>query len=365
MHNQFRRTPIALLLVLGMLGVASCATPTSTGPTTSASESPSPQPSGSAAGPVAVPLPTDSSCDDTTTTTGAVTSLTLHVQKAGDFVWPIVDVCFGGKGPYPFIVDTGNQGQINVDTVLADQLGLEKAGDPLGGGGGVGCSVSLQEIRIGPWTMGGLNLPEDVAGYSTDIPGMGAADQPQGLIGSGLLARFGAVRFDFSQQRLVLATTIGPPLPEQGGDTATTPLPEPIVIGAPTITAPMTVSAAVAGNIAAVGLEVSPTFGSTASEGWLPDTGAPRTAIDAKLAADLGLKRTGEQDQQNSACATVTLDIVETGTWSLNGGTLPDVRAGTTDLTAIGPGLIGADVLASFGSTVFDYTGHRLILGAG
>src|SRR5438128_2081439 len=66
-----------------------------------------------------------------------VTVSVRHSQVAG-----IANVCIDGKGPFPFLIDTGAQGSV-LTTRLATRLGLPKFGPPVVIGG-AGCSARAQ-----------------------------------------------------------------------------------------------------------------------------------------------------------------------------------------------------------------------------
>lgn len=79
----------------------------------------------------------------------AVVPLTIEAQK------PIVDVMIDGKGPFPFVVDTG--AHLHIDADVARRLGITREG--LGTGTGQGTQISkvsfarVHELRIGTVTL--------------------------------------------------------------------------------------------------------------------------------------------------------------------------------------------------------------------
>ena len=93
----------------------------------------------------------------------------------------IVNICIGGMGPFPFEIDTGSA-QSGIDTHLAAQLHLADIGPPLTYDG-VGCTGTAQQVMIPSWSLGGVPLAAQPV--IADIqPGLGAAGEPVGLLGS-------------------------------------------------------------------------------------------------------------------------------------------------------------------------------------
>ena len=112
----------------------------------------------------------------------------------------IVDTMIDGKGPFPFIFDTGAQGSV-IDVEFAREQGLAlgqevRVGSP-GGGGRQGYLVNLEKVGIG-----GLSL-SDVPSVAFDgLPFPRSATSPRGVLGpyslKGLL-----VTLDYPSQKLV------------------------------------------------------------------------------------------------------------------------------------------------------------------
>ncbi len=85
---------------------------------------------------------------------------------------PMVDVRINGKGPYPFILDTGASNTA-VDTTLVTELGLTK-----GGGSDVDHGIRLESFAIGDFTVRGM-VAGSMAGM---LGGLGGANPPRGVL---------------------------------------------------------------------------------------------------------------------------------------------------------------------------------------
>lgn len=66
------------------------------------------------------------------------------------------NACIEGKGPFPFIIDTGAATSV-IELNLATRFHLPKVGSPQRALG-VGCSLSTQLERITDWGVAGLPL---------------------------------------------------------------------------------------------------------------------------------------------------------------------------------------------------------------
>jgi len=286
-----------------------------------------------------------------------VTVSTWHSEVA-----TLANVCIDGKGPFPFVIDTGAEGSALASS-LAAKLGLRRTGAPLRIGG-AGCSAMAQVSRITSWDVAGLPLqPEDVT-YLT-IPLFGGRGQPDGLLGSDVWSRFGAMRIDFARGSVTV------PGPEQPAPTRKTtisgpsaaPVPAALLRGKPAIVAPMTVTS----QPGFTGITVQVRLGTHAPVTFTPDTGAALSAVDPGVATRAGLASANARVRQGTVCTVAVFPEVRTGPWSVAGHPLrPQVLSATGLESTTGvAGLLGADQMSRFGSVIFDYAGGRLVLGAG
>jgi predicted aspartyl protease len=122
--------------------------------------------------------------------------------SSGDFgVLAFAEVFIAGKGPYAFTVDTGASHSV-VDWDLARELELDVIGKPVAVTG-ITCRGQAGRIRMRGWRMGGVRLPR--LGIQTiDMPDPGGGLVIEGLLGSDVLSRFGAVTVDYQAGRLFL-----------------------------------------------------------------------------------------------------------------------------------------------------------------
>jgi hypothetical protein len=274
----------------------------------------------------------------------------------------MANVCINGKGPFPFLIDTGAASSV-VTASLARTAGLRAVGPPLEIGG-VGCAAQAHNSRVTKWNVAGLALkPADLT--YLDIPLFGRKGEPDGVLGSDVWSRFGAMRLDFARG---LITVPGPELAAPTKQTVITrpssqPVPGSLLRGAPRIIAPMRVDSRPDETI----ITVPVTLGTGASVTFTPDTGASQSAVDSGLAARDALTRLLTSVRQGTACTIAAFPEVDSGTWSIAGHQLTPQALGSAELerTVGVAGLLGADQMSRYGSAIFDYSGGRLILGAG
>ena len=153
--------------------------------------------------------PPASGCTGATALPGGTTRVPLTVSTVAGQVAETLNVCIGGQGPYPFVLDSG-AGQTTIDAGLASRLHLASAG-PASLFAGVGCTGSARPVAVGSWSLDGVGLAPQQLTAAT-LPQIGGKGEPVGLVGSDVLARFGAVRVDFAAGALVLPGAEGAPL---------------------------------------------------------------------------------------------------------------------------------------------------------
>jgi Aspartyl protease len=293
-------------------------------------------------------------------TRGGKTTIPVTVSNFDEGKAVFANVCVGGKGPFPFFIDTGSAGS-EIDGKLADELHLEKTGTSQVASG-AGCSFRTQPVRMPAWSVAGIPLEGQTLG-AVDDAAIYQASGAVGTIGSDVLARFGAVRIDYKAETMTVEGGEGEPI-EGLVEAAEGPLPKGLVNGTPKVVAPMVVQA-LPGSVT-TRVEVS--FGKGESLAFLPDTGAPRAGyIDPTRAKALGLKPNGKTYKQRTFCSTSEVPGVESGEWSIAGKPLRPQPLPVTPLitSVLADGLIGGRTFDEYGSVVFDYAGERLVLGAG
>jgi predicted aspartyl protease len=151
----------------------------------------------------------------TTSTTSPKSTKTKHTPaaKPGEVSVPIqvlttqgetmvlVPVKVNGHGPYDFVLDTGASSS-TVSRSLMRRLHLPRTGSTAHVRGVAGATV-VPLITVTRWTIGGQRLH----GHNLPVLDLGGdfgTGQVSGLLGSDELRRFGAVRLDYKNRRLVL-----------------------------------------------------------------------------------------------------------------------------------------------------------------
>lgn len=306
--------------------------------------------------------PAGQGCTGARRLSGGGTRIPVTVSTRQSQVAGIANVCIDGNGPFPFLIDTGAQGSV-LTASLATRLGLPKIGPPVVIGG-AGCSARAQVSRITSWNVTGMALRPQFVTY-LKVPLFGGRGEPDGLLGSDVWSRFGAMRLDFAHGSITV------PGPEQPGPARKTtisrpsaaPVPAALLHARPAVIAPMTVTS----QPGSTAITVKIRFGTQSPLDFTPDTGASQSAVDPTIAKGAGLASANARVRQGTVCTVAVLPEVRTGPWSVAGLRLRPQVLGVTGLlhTAGVAGLIGSDQMSRFGSVIFDYSGGRLVLGAG
>jgi predicted aspartyl protease len=113
----------------------------------------------------------------------------------------LVPVRVNGRGPYDFVLDTGASSS-TVSRSLMRRLRLPRTGNTANVRGVTGATV-VPLVTVGRWTVGGQRLRGRTLPV-IDLGGDFGSGQISGLLGSDELRRFGAVRLDYDNERLVL-----------------------------------------------------------------------------------------------------------------------------------------------------------------
>ena len=306
--------------------------------------------------------PASAGCGGAATLPGGAQQVPLTVSTVAGQVAETVNVCFGGRGPYPFVLDTG-AGQSTIDAHLARRLHLAVAG-PTSAFAGVGCTGRAQPVSSGSWSLEGIDLaPQQLTAAS--LPQIGGKGEPVGLLGSDVLGRFGAVRIDFAGGVLVVPGAEGPPL--TGTEAYTGPVggsgpPVALTHGQGT-TVPLTVTPAQG----AVSLGVRVRFRGGVARDFVVDTGSSQSVVATGVSHDERLPTTNVAQRQATVCSVITVPLVHSGPWSVPGVVLHPQLVGETDFGVISSGglegLLGSDQLKRFGWAVFDYASGVMVLG--
>ncbi len=304
--------------------------------------------------------PASTGCGGATPLQGGAAQVPLTVSTVAGQVAESLDVCIDGRGPFPFVLDSG-AGQSTIDAGLARSLHLSSAG-PASQFAGVGCTGTAQPVAVSSWSLDGVTLAPQQLTAAT-LPQIGGKGEPVGLIGSDVLSRFGAVRIDFASGALVLPGPEGPPL---SGATSYTgpsgPPPTALTQGEGT-TVPLTVTP-LEGDVS---LNVAVRFDGGPRRSFVVDTGSSQSVVATSVARASSLAGTDLAQRQSTVCSVITVPLVHSGPWSVPGQALHLQLIGETDFGTVSlagiQGLLGSDQLKRFGWIVLDYTGGRLVLG--
>jgi len=304
--------------------------------------------------------PASAGCSGMTALPGGAVQVPLTVSTVSGQVAETVDVCIGGQGPFPFVLDSG-AGQSTIDAGLARRLHLASAGQA-SLFAGVGCTGTAQPVAVGSWSLDGVPLAAQQL-TAARLPQIGGKGEPVGLLGSDVLARFGAVRIDFRAGALVLPGAEGPELSASAPYTGPLgPPPAALSTGEGT-TVPLTVMPAQG----AVSLNVAVRFAGGASRSFVVDTGSSQSVVATSVARAASLKSTDLAQRQSTVCSVITVPLVHSGAWSVPGQALDPQLIGETDFGGISlggiDGLLGSDQLKRFGWIVLDYAAGLMILG--
>jgi len=259
--------------------------------------------------------PSTAGCRGAVALTGGASRvpMTVSVLKDGS-AQESVNVCIDGKGPFPFEIDTGAD-RTTIAASLARHLGLPDSGPPITAGGLGGCLFTTQPVSVSSWSLAGLNLaPQSLT--SATSPSIGGRGNPVGLLGSDVLARFGAVRLDFAKQKMTLAAPEGPASTGIAVNSMTGPPPSGAVTDGQTGT---TVPATVVLAPGTADMHVKVSFKSGPSWTFSLDTGSNGSFVSSSLAKTEHLASTHLLQNTGTACSSGNVPVVHSGSWSLPG----------------------------------------------
>jgi Aspartyl protease len=307
--------------------------------------------------------PASAGCTGATALGGGAERIPITVSSVSGQVAELVNVCIGGQGPYPFVIDSG-AGESIIDARLAAKLNLAPDGSS-SEFAGVGCTGKAQPVDVSAWSVAGVSLAPQVLTAAT-LPDFGVAGQPVGLLGSDVLSRFGGVRIDFTAQTLTFGAAEGAVISNSSEQVRGPMGPSPSAVltqGETGTTVPVSV-ALTPGDIS---INVRLRFGSGAQRDFIVDTGSSASVVAKSVATSAHLAPSDLAQRQTTVCSTITVPLVHSGRWSVPGVILHPQLLGAANFGVIGgdgtDGLLGSDQLQRFGWVIFDYSGGRLILG--
>jgi hypothetical protein len=302
-------------------------------------------------------------CHGATAFPGGRVEVPLTVSVVAGQVAETVNVCIAGQGPYPFVLDSG-AGQSTIDSALAHRLHLADDGPP-SAFDGVGCTGNAQPVSAGAWSLDGVDLASQQLTAAT-LPQMGGKGEPDGLLGSDVLSRFGAIRVDFTAGALVLPGSEGAPLGASSPYTGPRSPPPAALTqgqGAAGTSVPLTVTPA-QGDVS---LGVAVRFGDGRRRSFVVDTGSSQSVVSSSVVRAQSLAGTDLAQRQSTVCSVITVRLVQSGPWSVPGLPLHPQLIGSTDFGTISlsgtQGLLGSDQLKRYGWVILDYAGAQMVLG--
>jgi hypothetical protein len=306
--------------------------------------------------------PSSAGCRGAVALTGGASRVPITVSVLRDgSAQESINVCIDGKGPFPFEIDTGAAFSV-IAASLARSLELPDSGTAKTASG-LGCVLTTQPVSVSSWSLAGLSLaPQSL--ISATSPAIGGRGNPVGLLGSDVLARFGAVRLDFAKRAMTLAAPEGPAPTGIAVNSMTGPPPSGAVTnGQNGTTVPATV--VLAPGTAEMHVKVSFKSG----PGWTfsLDTGSNGSFLSSSLAKMEHLASTNLLQNTGTACSTGNVPVVHSGSWSLPGVQLHPDLLDSLPIDAVNTGgaygTLGSDQLVRFGWVILDYSGGRLIVG--
>jgi hypothetical protein len=292
----------------------------------------------------------------------APVTLKLKMARSPGGKLPLIGVCIDAKGPYPFLLSTGAGASV-VTPRLAGALHL-RSGAP-GTVRGVTCLTAAPLASVSNWSMSGLKLSAQTLVVGK-IVWHGRSPAPQGIIGSDVLARFGAVRIDYHAARLkILQEEAAAPKGNTYviGRPAGAP-PSALTPGHSELSAPLHVLESPHGTIVAV----QANFAGRSAQ-LAVDSGSPQSWLTPSTAKALKLKRDARTAPVTGLGCKGKGPTYASGVWALGGTSLRKTALGSHRIAGIVnsglQGVLGANVLASRGSVIIDYNDAHLWLTSG
>ncbi len=318
----------------------------------------------SGTGVIPISLPTFKGC--TIDNAGFATDIAVPVRvirPAPGNAIITVGVCVNGEGPFPFVVDTGASATV-IDSSLAARLHLPTF--DAHSGSSFGCTRTISLTTTQRLSMDGLHLDPQVVVVGTIrsplIPGL------MGAIGSDVLSRFDAARFDFQADTLTLAGPEGPPISSSVGDshihldaTMRAGTNETIAASTQAQSAPIPDHPGDVLSVVRVHVQVA-----IAGQRWqtfLVDTGATRTFLAPALAASADLEQAGDPFAGYAGYdCRVRISTYKLNSWSIDSIPLAPAIIYSSVLPPGQDGLLGAGTLQLYTPVVIDYRDSDLLL---
>ncbi len=256
-----------------------------------------------------------------------------------------------GHGPYPFLLDTGASTSV-VSSALATRYHL-RSGKPLGHQPqGAACSGAQQpskqaaaRVELSDWKVGATPLP---ARPAVALPNFGSGTGTiDGLLGSDALSALSAVTIDYRTGR----ASLGPASTNPAGNAPQVPL-----------------------DVVTIQGEVVPiahvTIGAHGYD-FVVDTGASTSAVTPSLNAQRHLPVVANGVPAAGVSCSSKVAVVALTHWHVGNVALPTEDVPSLSLSYAGApppiglvtGLVGEDVLSTFGEVTIDFAHQLLTLG--
>jgi hypothetical protein len=278
----------------------------------------------------------------------------------------VANVCIGGKGPFPFLVDTGGSTTL-VDTSLAARLHLALVDGPRTVSSFT-CKRQVSFTAVSRWSVGNTRLlPQTVEVGTVQSP---VLPNLAGVLGSDTLSSFGAVRIDYSQQTL----TPGPQRAPLGSDVSGGSGPPSVsasLTEGTSFASPMPVKAATEAlsphllQLTQVRPTVELSFGTNRFTLTL-DTGAGTTNLGPSVIRKLRLAPAAAPGAAYAGLdCPVVVNHYTMGPAMLGKVQLPGQTVGSNFIPAGTVGVLGSGTLINYNPVLVDYTDGELFLGPG
>ena len=290
---------------------------------------------------------------------GGPSVLPIKIVHLGKGAVVLANVCIDGVGPFPFVVDSGSALSV-VDTQLSHRFHLHQVGTPELAAG-IGCSTTVVPEQVSRWSVGNLTLRSQTV-LSTALPNLDASQPLDGVIGSDVLSRFGAVRIDYRTQTMSLGDPESVSPTNNSALQGRASIPVQLLKGV-RVDTPLTVLT----RKGAVGVYAPIRFDAAEQQLFIVDTGAEISMVSPLLARSLHLVTTDQRVTLSAAIGCpLSLTEVQSGRWALGSASLkPQLIASIPASGLKIDGLIGSDVLSRDGAVAIDYHGARLFLESG
>ena len=278
----------------------------------------------------------------------------------------VANVCIGGEGPFPFLVDTGGSTTL-VDSSLAARLHLALVDGPRTVTSFT-CKRQISFAAVSRWSVGSTTLlPQTVEVGTVLSPALPNLD---GVLGSDTLSSFGAVRIDYRQQTLTLGPEGAPLRSDVAGGSGPPSVSASLAEGTSFATSmPVKIVSEILRPDQLQLTEVRPTvdlsFGANQFTLTL-DTGAGTTNLGPSVVKMLRLAPVGAPGAAYAGLdCPVVVNHYTMGPAMLGTVQLPEQTVGSNVIPPGTVGVIGSGTLINYNPVLVDYTDGELFLGQG